>query len=75
MFIKYFLEILGSYFLPHTNTVILLERYCGTFTKPGLPVVVLTGEFPSSSSQQFKRDRLTHAGILKKMAGICIQGA
>ena len=40
-----------------------------------LPVVVLTGEFPSSSSQQFKRDRLTHAGILKKMAGICTQGA
>ena len=25
-------------FLPHTNTVILLERYCGTMTEPGLPV-------------------------------------
>ena len=25
-------------FLPHTNTVILLERYCGTITEPGLPV-------------------------------------
>ena len=27
-------------FLPHTNTVILLERYCGTITEPGLPVVL-----------------------------------
>ena len=26
-------------FLPHTNTVILLEPYCGTMTEPGLPVV------------------------------------
>ena len=25
-------------FLPHTNTVILLEPYCGTITEPGLPV-------------------------------------
>ena len=25
-------------FLPHTNTVVLLESYCGTFTEPGLPV-------------------------------------
>ena len=25
-------------FLPHTNTVMLLERYCGTVTEPGLPV-------------------------------------
>ena len=24
-------------FLPHTNTVILLELYCGTITEPGLP--------------------------------------
>ena len=23
----------------HTNTVILLESYCGTITEPGLPVV------------------------------------
>ena len=29
-------------FLPHTNTVILLERYCGTITEPGLPVVGLS---------------------------------
>ena len=26
-------------YLPHTNTVILLEPYCGTITEPGLPVV------------------------------------
>ena len=26
-------------FLTHTNTVILLERYCGTITEPGLPLV------------------------------------
>ena len=25
-------------FLPHTNTVILLVRSCGTITEPGLPV-------------------------------------
>ena len=25
-------------FLPHTNAVILLERYCGTMIEPGLPV-------------------------------------
>ena len=25
-------------FLPHTNTVILLEQYCGTIMEPGLPV-------------------------------------
>ena len=25
--------------MPHTNTVILLERYCGTMTELGLPVV------------------------------------
>ena len=26
-------------FLPHTNTVILLELYCGTITETGLPVL------------------------------------
>ena len=26
-------------FLPHTNTVILVEPYCGTITEPGSPVV------------------------------------
>ena len=26
-------------FLPHTNTVILLEPYCGTITDPGSPVL------------------------------------
>ncbi|CAH3109300.1 unnamed protein product, partial [Porites lobata] len=28
-------------FLPHTNTVILLEPYCGTITEPGLPFITL----------------------------------
>ena len=31
-------------FLPHTNTVILLERYCGTITEPGSPVTILLNE-------------------------------
>ena len=30
-------------FLLHTNTVILLEPYCGTITEPGLPVEGLRG--------------------------------
>ena len=29
-------------FLPHINTVILLEPYCSTITEPGLPVVTET---------------------------------
>ena len=29
-------------FLPHTNTVILREPYCGTITERGLPVVLFT---------------------------------
>ena len=29
-------------FLPHTNTVILLEPYCGTLTEPGLPVLPIS---------------------------------
>ena len=32
-------------FLPHTNTVILLEPYCGTITEPGLPVVQSGGKY------------------------------
>ena len=31
------LKFLLILFLPHTNTVILLEPYCGTITEPGLP--------------------------------------
>ena len=31
-------------FLPHTNTVILLEPYCGTITEPGLPVALIEGK-------------------------------
>ena len=40
-FIDLYLEFLTNFrivFLPHTNTVILLEPYCGTITEPGLPV-------------------------------------
>ena len=29
-------QILGSYFLPHTNTVILLDSYCGIIKEAGL---------------------------------------
>ena len=32
----------GIVILPHTNTVILLELYCGTITEPGLPVIFPT---------------------------------
>ena len=36
-------------FLPHTNTVILLEPYCGSITEPGLPVVIQKlPRFPAS---------------------------
>ena len=31
-------------FLHHTNTEILLERYCGTITEPGLPVEIIVCE-------------------------------
>ena len=33
-----FLRNFRMIFLRHTNTVILLELYCGTITEPGLPV-------------------------------------
>ena len=36
-------------FLPHTNTVILLESYCGTITESGLPVVLVYGSSDDSS--------------------------
>ena len=29
-------QILGSYFLPHTNTVILLDSYCGSIKGTGV---------------------------------------
>ena len=35
-------------FLPHTNTVILLERYCGTITEPGLPLVSVASAVQAS---------------------------
>ena len=31
-------------FLPHINTEILLERYCGIITEPGLPVEIIVCE-------------------------------
>ena len=40
-FIDLYLVFPGNFrmvFLPHTNTVILLEPNCGTMTEPGLPV-------------------------------------
>ena len=37
-------QILGSYSLPHRNTVILLDWYCGTITETGLPVNSLYSE-------------------------------
>ena len=43
-FIDLYLVFPGNFrivFLPHTNTVILLEPYCGTITEPGLPVVLV----------------------------------
>ena len=39
----------GIVLLPRTNTVILLEPYCGTITEPGLPVVT-SGNCDSNSS-------------------------
>ena len=62
---KYFLQILGSYScLPHTNTVILLEPYCGTITKPGLPVKSLT-VLDASVPTTFKR-------LLRWLARSCV---
>ena len=40
-------------FLPHTNTVILLEWYCGTITEPGLPVVEHSVRRPQSSGTTY----------------------
>ena len=50
-------------FLPHTNTVILLEPYCGTITDPGLPVVLqhlfVTGFVKNSHTTVFDISRIT----------------
>ena len=43
-------------FLPHTNNVILLERYCGTITEPGLPV--------------FKQCYITHRPSISNSASV-----
>ena len=40
-------------FLPHTNTVILLELYCVTITEPGLPVIFPTQFFFFRPDQKF----------------------
>ena len=40
-------------FLPHANTVILLEPYCATITEPGLPVI--KAAFSVSQSAFFPR--------------------
>ena len=49
-FIDLYLVLLRNFrivFLPHTNTVILLELYGGTITDPGSPVVLpaITGRY------------------------------
>ena len=36
--IFYFQQILGSYFNPLTNSVIILKPHCGTIKEPGLPL-------------------------------------
>ena len=46
-------------FLPYTNTVILLERYCGTITERGLPVYV-------EGFQRF------HTGFEAKLCGMSL---
>ena len=50
-------------FLPLTNTVILLEPYCGTITEPGLPVVLqhlfVTGFVKNSRTTVFDISRIT----------------
>ena len=60
-------------FLPHTNSVILLEPYCGTITEPGLPVVLLCpiGEqFLLSSFRVFVHDGYCPV----RSPSLCVQG-
>ena len=47
-------------FLPHTNTVILLEPYCGTITEPGLPVVKQT--YVCNFNKQLRKESLEISG-------------
>ena len=46
-------------FLPHTNTLILLEPYCGTITQPGLPVITCARfggqDFPTGKNFSFNQ--------------------
>ena len=46
-------------FLPHTNTVILLEPYCGTITEPGLPVSIRENAIVFKDNCAFSRSFLT----------------
>ena len=47
-------------FLPHINTVILLEPYCGTITEPGLPVVKQT--YVRNFNKQLRKESLEISG-------------
>ena len=47
-------------FLPHTNTVILLEPYCGTIIEPGLPVVKQT--YVRNINKQLRKESLEISG-------------
>ena len=47
-------------FLLHTNTVILLEPYCGTITEPGLPVVKQT--YVRNFNKQLRKESLEISG-------------
>ena len=38
LFLREHFQILGSYSLPHRNTEILLDWYCGTITETGFPL-------------------------------------
>ena len=43
-------------FLPHTNTVILLEPYCCTTTEPGLSVVSLEFQLAGWNDRKGKKN-------------------
>ena len=44
-------------FSPHTNTVVLLELYCGTITEPGLPVDT-SAKHNASSTYSLSKEQL-----------------
>ena len=57
-------------FLPHTNTVILLELYCGTITEPGLPVIK-PGRFAVISKRNGQQWLLMSEQLLCSCDGFC----